>query len=120
MVPGAIDGTVDIFRALQCRKVRLYAITNLAADTFVEASKRFPFLTEFRRIVVSGTVRILKPDPEIYRCLAAVYALDLERGVFIDDVPANCDTAECLGMTAIHFTGPAAARMELERLGFDV
>lgn len=120
MIPGAIEGTVEFLRVLQRQTVPLYAITNFAADTFAEASLRFPFLTQFRGVVVSGTVRLLKPDPAIYRQLSQDHDLDLRRCVFIDDVRANCDAAERVGMTAIHFTSPLAARLELARLGFEV
>lgn len=120
MVPGAISGTVAILRTLQRANVPLYAITNFSAETFAEASVRFPFLTEFRGVVVSGRVKLLKPDPAIYRRLAADHDLDLSRCVYIDDVSANCAAAERLGMTAIPFTAPAAARAELARLGFEV
>jgi 2-haloacid dehalogenase len=120
MVPRTIDGTVDILRTLQSANVPLYAITNFAADTFVEASHRFPFLAEFRGVVVSGKVKLMKPEPAIYHRLAADYDLDLRRCVFIDDSRANCDTAANLGMAAIHFTAPEAARAQLARLGFAV
>ena len=120
MVAGPIDGSVNILRTLQRAKVPLYAITNFAADTFADASLRYPFLTEFRGIVVSGTVKLMKPEPAIYRRLAEDHDLDLRRCVFIDDSRANCDTAASLGMTAIHFTGPEAARAGLARLSFEV
>jgi 2-haloacid dehalogenase len=120
MVPRDIAGTVAILRSLQQQNVPLYAITNFAADTFVEAQLRFPYLAEFRGVIVSGRERLLKPDPAIYHRLAEAYGLHLNRCVFIDDSRPNCDTAQRLGMAAIHFTSPEATAMGLRQLGFKV
>ena len=47
--------------------------------------------------VVSARVRMLKPEPDIYRYL--LVSFDLGWGVpFIDDSPANVAAAEALGL----------------------
>jgi 2-haloacid dehalogenase len=120
MVPRDIAGTVAILRTLQVQGVPLYAITNFAADTFVQAQQRFPYLAEFRGVVVSGRVGLLKPDPAIYRLLGETYGLDLTRCVFIDDSQPNCASAETVGMAAIHFKDPDDTASQLRRLGFNV
>jgi 2-haloacid dehalogenase len=65
MIPHAIEGTVEIFNDLVGRDAPVYAITNWNGDKFREAKQRFPFLYEFRDIVVSGDEKLLKPDPAI-------------------------------------------------------
>ena len=47
----------------------LYALSNWSAETFPHALARFPFLQWFRGTVISGAVRIRKPDDGIYRHL---------------------------------------------------
>jgi 2-haloacid dehalogenase len=120
MVPGDIAGTVQILRTLQRQAVPLYAITNFSADTFIEAQARFPYLSEFRGVIVSGRERLLKPHPAIYNRLAEAYDLDLRRCVFIDDSRPNCDAAQRVGMAAIHFSSPDATSAALRELGFEV
>ncbi len=120
MVPRDIPGTVAILRALQRADIPLYAITNFAADTFKEAQRRFPYLAEFRGVIVSGEVGLLKPDPAIYNRLADTYDLDLRRCVFIDDSRPNVEAAQRLGMAAIHFTGPEDSSARLQEMGFAV
>ncbi len=117
MVPGAIEPSVALLRALAARGVPLYAITNFAADTLAEVLDRFDFFALFRGIVVSGTERLLKPSPEIYRLLAARHGLALENCLFIDDTLANVEGARAVGMHAHHFTSPEGLRVELERHG---
>jgi 2-haloacid dehalogenase len=117
MVPGAIDGTVQLLEELAAAGVLLYAITNFAGDTFRETTQRFPFFRHFKGIIVSGYDCTLKPGAEIYRLLGDRYDLDLRSCVFIDDVAANCDGARACGMHAIQFVSPEATRAALAELG---
>ena len=112
-ISDAIHGTVDILTELRDSGAPLYAITNFNQDTFRETQKRFPFLTWFRDVVVSGDERLVKPDPEIYRVLFRRNGLAPETCLFIDDSPKNVDAAEAVGMKAIRFTSPAALRKAL-------
>ena len=82
------------------------------------AEARFDFLSLFRGIVVSGTEKLIKPDPEIYGRLVTRYGLDAQRCVYIDDNPRNAEAATRLGMHGIHFTTPEALASELRSLGF--
>jgi len=120
MVAGEIPGTVAILRALHSAGTPLYALTNWSQETFPIAAQRFDFLTLFRGIVVSGSERLMKPDPAIYRLLVERFALDPARCVYIDDNAANAAAACLLGMHAIHFTSPDALAAELRELGFAV
>lgn len=115
MLGGAIEGTVELLAELRAREVPLYALTNWSAETFHHAEARFEFLGWFRDIVVSGRERVTKPDPEIYRRLLDRNELSPDRGVFIDDVPANVDGARAVGLEAVHFRSPQALREELAR-----
>jgi 2-haloacid dehalogenase len=117
MIPNAIEGTVAILERLHGQGTPLYAITNFAEDTFEEARGIFPFLGLFRDVVVSGTERVLKPEPRIYEILAQRNGLDLGRCVFIDDVPKNVAGARAVGMEAIHFVGPDDLAARLGTLG---
>lgn len=116
-VLGAIDGSVAILQELQARGTPLYAITNFNQDKFRETLKRFPFLSAFRDIVVSGDERLLKPDAAIYRVLLERNGLEAASCVFIDDSVNNVKGAEAVGMKAIHFTTPAALRRDLVGMG---
>lgn len=114
---GPIPGTVEILAELRERGVPLYALSNWSAETFPRARARFPFLQWFRGIVISGALRVAKPDLEIYRHLLETYRLRAEDTVFIDDAPRNVEAAASLGMHALRFTDAAALRGSLVRLG---
>ncbi len=118
MIPGAIEGTVQILKALHASDVPLHALTNWSAETFVEARERFDFLKLFRTIVVSGEERMIKPHPGIYQRLFETAGLDPMRCVFIDDSELNVKAARTLGMKAIHFRDPKDLAQRLSTLGF--
>ena len=117
MVAGAIDGTVDILAELRDRKVRLYALSNWSAETFPIVLKRFEFLHWFQGVMLSGEVRLLKPDPRIFNLFFKTHGIDPAEAVYIDDIKANIEAAAALGMHGILFTDPAPLRAELVKLG---
>jgi 2-haloacid dehalogenase len=117
MMPGPIAGSVEILGELRDRGTQLYALTNFSAETYAPARERFAFLSWFRGILVSGEVKVIKPDPRIFQLLIERFDIDPHSAVYIDDVEANAAAARAFGIHAIQFTTPAALREELVGLG---
>jgi 2-haloacid dehalogenase len=117
MVPHAYEDSVALMDRLIDTGHDVTMLTNFAADTFAEARKMYPFLDRSRGVTVSGEVRLIKPDREIYELHAGNFDLDPATTLFIDDSVANVEGARAAGWQAIHFTGAEALRRELERLG---
>jgi 2-haloacid dehalogenase len=117
MLGGPIEGTVDVLRELRVAGVPVYALTNWSAETFPIARERFEFLSWFGGVVVSGEVRLTKPDAAIFHHLLGRFGLDAATTLFIDDHEANVLAAQALGMHAIRFRDPAHLRTELTDLG---
>jgi len=117
MMAGPIAGTVEILQELRDREVPLYALSNWPAESFPQARERFDFLSWFDGILVSGDVKVIKPDPRIFELLLARFAIDPLSAIFIDDVEVNAAAARTFGLHAIHFTNAAALRVELAALG---
>jgi len=120
MLAGAFPDTVAILEELDAAGVPLYALTNYSAETIELAHRRFAFLRRFRGIVVSGTERLIKPDPRFFRVLLDRHTIDPTGAVFIDDSRPNVEAARDLGMTALHFRSAAELRRELAELGLPV
>jgi 2-haloacid dehalogenase len=114
---GEIPGTVAVLAELRATGVRLFALSNWSAETYPVALERFGFLSWFEGVVISGEVGVVKPDRRIFEHLAGRFRVDPTTAVFIDDSPANVEAARRLGFQAIRFTGAAALRDELVRLG---
>lgn len=117
MLGGAIAGTVEIMRELRAREHRLFALSNWSAETYPHAAARFEFLEWFEYIVLSGRLKLVKPQPEIYAHLQECIARPAAECLFIDDSLGNVEAARQHGWQAIHFTAPAALRAELVRRG---
>ncbi len=117
---GAIEGSVEILKALRAAGVPNYAITNFPAEKFDETCARFPFLGGFDGVVVSGRERIVKPDPAIFQLLLDRYRLKAAECLFIDDNPGNVEAARRVGMSALRFESADKLASDLKAFGFAV
>jgi 2-haloacid dehalogenase len=113
----AIAPTVTLLDELRRARVRLLALSNWSAETFPLARPRYPFLDWFEGIVISGEVRIAKPDSRVYHYLLDRYKLDPATTVFIDDSEANVRAAQELGIIGIRFEDGGALRLAVADLG---
>ncbi|AIG02087.1 HAD hydrolase, family IA, variant 3 [Pseudomonas fluorescens] len=125
MLRGLLADGVAILEDLHEAKVPLFGLTNWSAETFPYARANYPFLKYFRNIVVSGEVKLIKPDPAIYRASfdqvrAHLPDIRAEELVFIDDVAENANAASALGWHGIHHISPEQTRRELQALGVSV
>jgi 2-haloacid dehalogenase len=113
-----IPGVHEIVEALDARNVPLFAITNFSADFWPPFhSREQAFFNRFRDIVVSGEVKLLKPDPAIYFLALDRFGLRPREALFIDDRQINVDGAAAVGLRAHLFTTAQDLRGRLEAEG---
>lgn len=117
MVPHAYEDSVALMDRLIDAGHDVTMLTNFAADTFVEARQRFPFLHRPRGVTVSGEVHQIKPDRAIYDLHAASFGLDPAATLFIDDSQPNVDGAIAAGWQAVLFTGADKLEQDLKKFG---
>lgn len=117
MIPRQIDGSVRLLERLKDRGVAVHALTNWSAETFPFAEERFGFLDHFGHVVVSGRVKLIKPDPAIFRHAAEACGLTPERTLFVDDAERNVAAAGRLGFNVHRFEGPEGLERCLEGHG---
>jgi 2-haloacid dehalogenase len=116
MLGEAIPESVAMLQQLKAKGMRLYALTNWSDETFPVARRRFAFLDLFEDIVISGEVKLAKPDPRIFELARTRCRLVPRTTVYIDDAPRNVEAARTLGFEALHFQDPGALRRELVEL----
>ena len=117
-ISGPVPGVHAIVEALDARGVPLFAITNFSADFWPPfVAKERAFFGRFRDIVVSGEVKLLKPDPAIYYLALDRFRLRPDQALLIDDRQINVDGALAIGMQAHLFTGAADLRARLDGEG---
>ncbi|MBX2826941.1 MAG: HAD family phosphatase [Flavobacteriaceae bacterium] len=96
---------------------RVYALTNWSGETWPKAIAKFPWLSWFEGILVSGDEGMRKPFPEIYELILSRYNIHREEAVFIDDSSKNIEGCEAVGIKGIHFTGADTLAVRLRELG---
>ena len=117
MVPHAYEDSVALMLELLDAGHDVTMLTNFAADTFVEARRRFPFLDRPRGVSVSGEIGMIKPDRGIYDHHVDSFGLDPAATIFIDDSQKNVDGAKAAGWQAVLFQNAKALEEDLERFG---
>lgn len=114
MLPGEVPGMRELIQRLKASgKYAIYGLSNWSMETFPQARKRFEVLQQIDNYVVSGDVKLIKPDPRIFELLLDRFGLKAEDCTFVDDNPDNVDAAKKLGMQGVVFKG-------VESLDFDV
>jgi HAD superfamily hydrolase (TIGR01509 family) len=117
-ITGPVPGVHALVEALDANGVPLYAITNFSADFWPPFHERErAFFRRFRDIVVSGEVKLLKPDPAIYYLSLDRFGLRPRDALFVDDRMINVDAAEAIGMRGHLFTTAEDLRDRLEAEG---
>jgi 2-haloacid dehalogenase len=117
-ITGPVPGVHALVEALDAQGVPLYAITNFSADFWPPFHERErAFFRRFRDIVVSGEVKLLKPDPAIYYLALDRFGLRPRDALFVDDRMINVDAAEAVGMRGHLFTTAEDLRDRLEAEG---
>jgi 2-haloacid dehalogenase len=119
MLGGPIRESVDILADLRATNVRLFGLSNWSSETFAIARQlpEYEFLGWFDAVVISGDVRLVKPDPAIFRHLLEEYGLKPTHTIFVDDSPDNVDAARALRMLTIQFRDGSQLRADLKRYG---
>lgn len=112
------DYTAGMIDTLKARGFQVYLLSNYPKTLFELHTKSgcFPFIDKIDGKVVSGFVKLVKPEKEIYEYLLNAYDLKAEECVFLDDRKDNIEAAKTIGMNGILFEGYEQAWAELERL----
>jgi len=125
MIGGLLARGVATFEKLEAAGVPLFGLTNWSAETFPYAQANFPLLARCRDIVVSGHVKLVKPDAAIFhemfrRIDAQLPGIAPPELAFIDDNAKNAAAANALGWRGIHHTDWDATDARLRALGLPV
>ena len=117
MIRGAIEASVQILAALRASGYALHALSNWSTEKFALVRPEFTFLSWFESIVLSGEVKLVKPDRRIFDLLLARIGRTAASCVFIDDSLPNVEAARELGFQAIQFHSPQRLEADLIALG---
>lgn len=114
---GPVPGMHELVTELAASGVRLLGLTNWSAETFHHAEPAAPAIGLLEGVLVSGEVRLAKPDPAIFALLVERFALDPAATVFVDDSRPNVDAGAAAGLDALLFRDAATLRRDLVARG---
>jgi len=116
-IGGLIQPTIEILRALKQAGLPLYGLSNWSAETFRFFSPKHEFFSWFDDILVSGEVKLVKPDPRIFAVFLERIGRSAAECLLIDDSQANLTVAARLGFKTIHFQSPEQLEAALKQFG---
>ena len=116
-IGGPIQGTVELLLPLKQAGFELHGLSNWSSEKFASVRAKYPFFGLFQTILLSGDVKLIKPDPQIFRVLLDRIARPAGECLFIDDSEENITAAAALGFETIRFESSEQLRKELERRG---
>jgi putative hydrolase of the HAD superfamily len=97
-----IEENQKLLPLLKEKGYKLFYISNFTVKYFDMILKRDPLFGYFDNGVISGNLRLSKPEKEIFLHAFNNFMILPEESLFIDDVFENIITARSLGMNTIH------------------
>ncbi|MGA1342074.1 MAG: HAD family hydrolase [Hyphomonas sp.] len=114
MFDGCIEGAERLIETLAGRDRPLYALSNMPAEVWPAVRAAYPIMNRFREVIVSGEIRMVKPDPKIFDyALSRMGGPSPDEVLFVDDVARNIATADALGLRTHLFRGAAGLERAL-------
>jgi putative hydrolase of the HAD superfamily len=98
-------------------RLRRFILSNTSAIHMDFIFERYPFMHTFEGYILSHEVGLLKPDRRIYEVTLERFGLTASETVFIDDILANVEGAEAVGIHGIHHRDARRTREGLTKLG---
>jgi putative hydrolase of the HAD superfamily len=97
------EAMIELMRELKGRGLTMALLTNNVREWEPLWRSMLPIDEIFETVVDSAFVGCRKPEARIYELTLERIGMPAEACLFVDDIGTNCEGAEAIGMTAIHF-----------------
>ena len=105
----------EFIRSCKAEGHKIFIRSNWDAPSYELLKKKYPALSLLiDGEIISGKVKLLKPDMAIYRQLIEEYNLDPSVSIVIDDQPENLIMAQLLGMKTFRFNKKSPIKVVYE------
>jgi putative hydrolase of the HAD superfamily len=105
-IPSSVQVLEKLYVEREAKGHKLYFLSNMPVP-YARGLERHTFMRCFDGGIFSGDVGLIKPQPEIFQKLEAMYGLQGQRILFIDDHATNISAAEKQGWQTLHLTDPS-------------
>lgn len=107
---GVVPGARVLLNDLKAAGIGVWGLSNWEKELFPIAERTTPILQQLDGKVVSGYVRLRKPDSAIYRKALEEFGIGAQGAVFVDDKAMNIVGANAVGIRGIRFRDPVKLR----------
>ena len=97
-----VENAQEFYGFVKEKGYHTFVLSN-ACNRFYNYFPKHYDLESFDGVVVSSDVKMIKPNPAIYEYILKKYNLKPEECLFIDDVKANVEAAEAVGIKGFLF-----------------
>lgn len=97
-----IEATIELMTEIHSSGIEMYCLSNMPTETFDYIKSR-SFFNFFSGVVISGNIKMMKPEPEIFSYTLNRFNLSAGSTLFVDDSLANIMAAEKMGISCVHF-----------------
>jgi putative hydrolase of the HAD superfamily len=104
---------IALMRELKASGLKMALLTNNVREWEPLWRSMLPVDEIFEEIVDSGFVGCRKPEARIYELTLERIGMAAEECLFVDDLRPNCEGAEAVGMSAVHFRDNEQAIAEI-------
>lgn len=108
--------TIPLIQELKERGYRVLYLSNYSRHVMNANPDILSFIKDMDGGVFSCDVKLIKPDPEIFKVICDKYSLDPKECVFIDDNAANISAASEFGMKTVRFKDYDSAYKNLNKI----
>ena len=113
MIKNTYKESIEVLLELKSKNYFCYVLSNWSSETFLGMIDEYPFLKKFDDLIISGEVKLIKPDHRIFNLAISKFKLIPEETVFIDDRKENIESALKLNFKTIHLTNPNLIKEEI-------
>ncbi len=113
MIKNTYKESIEVLLELKSKNYFCYVLSNWSAETFLGMIDEYPFLKKFDDLIISGEVKLIKPDHRIFNLAISKFKLIPQETVFIDDRKENIESALKLNFKTIHLTNPNLIKEEI-------
>ena len=116
-INAPIEGSLALVERLAAAGIPLYCLTNFGDEFFAAFRPTQPVFDHFLDIIVSGEVKVVKPDARIYEIVEQRSGRSGAQLFFTDDNAANIAAARARGWDAHLFTDAGSLEAQLVAAG---
>jgi HAD superfamily hydrolase (TIGR01549 family) len=109
------EDLIDLSQFLR-KDYRIALLSNIGADMMGGFFSQRDLEELFDVAIISGAIKIAKPDPRIFRIACLQLGVSPDEAVMVDDVEEYCQGARSIGMQAIHYENFGQFKQELQAL----